>query len=151
MNRKPFVLGLGGSFAARARAQCTGPCAAAPVTTAAQPRRARPGSHFAVEGGFGAHQRQDDHSCRDGNGEIRVEIDPAPRQNRVIGPGDKLRPRGHLHQGKVGRSLSIQMPEVPKLGWWLNQVSAAHACSSAYAADCRSPSVNPANRTGEKQ
>jgi uncharacterized protein (TIGR00156 family) len=112
MRRKQFVLGLGSLFAGTAYAQFTGPGAAAPATTVAQLRQAALGKYFTVEGKIVAHQRQNYYSFRDGSGEIRVEIDPALWQDRMVGPDTKVRLVGELDQGTAGRYLWVKSLEL---------------------------------------
>lgn len=112
MNRKQFVLGLGGLFAVTAHAQFTGPGVSAPATTVAQLREARLGRYFTVNGKIVAHQRENYYIFRDGSGEMRVEIEPALWQNRKLGPDDKVRLVGELGQGTAGRYLWVKSLEV---------------------------------------
>ncbi len=111
LNRKTFVLGLGGLLALSVQAQFTGPGVAAPTTTVAQLRQARVGSYATVEGRIVAHQRENYFSFRDGSGEIRVEIEPGVWQNRKVGPDDKVRLVGEVEQGSAGRYLWVKTLE----------------------------------------
>lgn len=112
MNRKQFVVALGGLFALTAQAQFTGPGVAAPATTVAQLRQARVGSYATVNGNIVAHQRQNYYTFRDGSGEIRVEIDPALWQDRKLGPENKVRLVVEVEQGPAGRYLWVKSLEL---------------------------------------
>lgn len=94
--------------AANPSAQFTGPGVAAPVSTVGQLNAARQGCHVSLSGNIVAHQREIDFTFRDSSGEIRVEIVPALRQGRPVGPQTKLRGVGEVDQGTAGRYVWVK-------------------------------------------